>query len=263
MYIYICIYIYAHRANVATTRRCSRRAHPRCLRNTRRVTGGRTRRAGQILLRRRVLWRESQECAEVSEQSCLYDKEGIIHVWYGVTTISRLLKSSVSFAKEPYKRDYILQKRLIISSSPLIVSTPYPFVASICVVHVSLTVMCVIHMCYVYGGSVGEFSNSLVSMTKKASFTCWTYIRSFHMFRSYVSLTVMRVMNMCYTYGGSLLEFLNSLVFMTKRYHSCVTYTCIFHMCRSYVSLTLMCVKHVCILFWRESQGSKGKDTFY
>jgi len=32
---------------------------------------------------------------------------------YGVATISRLLKLHVSFAKEPYKRDYILQKRPI------------------------------------------------------------------------------------------------------------------------------------------------------
>jgi len=35
------------------------------------------------------------------------------------------LKLQVSFAKEPYKRDYILQKRHIISRSILIVATPY------------------------------------------------------------------------------------------------------------------------------------------
>ena len=35
------------------------------------------------------------------------------------------LKRQVSFAKEPYKRDYILQKRLIILESLLIVATPY------------------------------------------------------------------------------------------------------------------------------------------
>jgi len=35
------------------------------------------------------------------------------------------LKSQVSFAKEPYKRDYILQKRPIILRSLLIVATPY------------------------------------------------------------------------------------------------------------------------------------------
>jgi len=35
------------------------------------------------------------------------------------------LKFWVSFAKEPYKRDYILQKRPIILRSLLIVATPY------------------------------------------------------------------------------------------------------------------------------------------
>ena len=44
---------------------------------------------------------------------------------YGVATIRRLLKISVSFAKEPYKRDDILQKRPIISRSLLIVATSY------------------------------------------------------------------------------------------------------------------------------------------
>ena len=43
---------------------------------------------------------------------------------YGVATISRLLKITVSFAKEPYKRDDILQKRPIISRSLLIEATP-------------------------------------------------------------------------------------------------------------------------------------------
>jgi len=35
------------------------------------------------------------------------------------------LKTQVSFAKEPYKRDYILQKRLIFVKSLLIKATPY------------------------------------------------------------------------------------------------------------------------------------------
>jgi len=43
---------------------------------------------------------------------------------YGVATISRLLNISVSFAKEPYKRDNILQKIPIILRSLLIVATP-------------------------------------------------------------------------------------------------------------------------------------------
>jgi len=45
--------------------------------------------------------------------------------WYVVSTISRLLEMKVSFAKEPYKRDYILQNRRIILRSLLIVATPY------------------------------------------------------------------------------------------------------------------------------------------
>jgi len=43
---------------------------------------------------------------------------------YGVATSSRLLKLQVSFAKEPYERDDILQKRLIILRGLLIVATP-------------------------------------------------------------------------------------------------------------------------------------------
>ena len=35
------------------------------------------------------------------------------------------LEFQVSFAKEPYKRDYILQKRLIMLKILLIVATPY------------------------------------------------------------------------------------------------------------------------------------------
>jgi len=42
---------------------------------------------------------------------------------YGVATISRFLKLQVSFAKEPYKIDYILQKSPVILRSPLIVAT--------------------------------------------------------------------------------------------------------------------------------------------
>ena len=40
------------------------------------------------------------------------------------------LKSYVSFAKEPYKRDYILQKRPIILRRLLIVATPYSHICS-------------------------------------------------------------------------------------------------------------------------------------
>jgi len=58
------------------------------------------------------------------------------------------LKLYVSFAKEPYKRDYILQERPIILRSLQIVATPYflnPFVcACICVC------MCVCIHTYIY-----------------------------------------------------------------------------------------------------------------
>ena len=40
------------------------------------------------------------------------------------------LKFYVSFAKEPYKRDYILQKRPIILKSLLVVATPYRYLCS-------------------------------------------------------------------------------------------------------------------------------------
>ena len=43
---------------------------------------------------------------------------------YGVAFISRIDKLQVSFAKEPYKRDNILQKRPIILSILLTVATP-------------------------------------------------------------------------------------------------------------------------------------------
>jgi len=43
---------------------------------------------------------------------------------YGVATNSRLLQIIGLFAKEPYKRDDILQKRPIILRSLLIVATP-------------------------------------------------------------------------------------------------------------------------------------------
>jgi len=45
--------------------------------------------------------------------------------WYGVAMIKRLLIIIGRFAKEPYKRDDILQNRPIISRSLLIVVSPY------------------------------------------------------------------------------------------------------------------------------------------
>ena len=57
----------------------------------------------------------------------------LVHVFhtYGVATISRLRKMIVSFAKEPYKRDDILQKRPIILRTQLTVATPYHTLESI------------------------------------------------------------------------------------------------------------------------------------
>ena len=52
---------------------------------------------------------------------------GLIHTLHamGWLRVVGSLKLKVSFAKEPYKGEYILQKRLIILKSLLIVATPY------------------------------------------------------------------------------------------------------------------------------------------
>jgi len=50
------------------------------------------------------------------------------HIWGGLRLVGSL-KLQVSFAKEPYKRDYILQKRPIILRSLLIVATLYIFLS--------------------------------------------------------------------------------------------------------------------------------------
>ena len=49
---------------------------------------------------------------------------------YEVATISRLPKNKVSFAKELYKRDYILQKRPVFVRSQLLIATPYEYLYS-------------------------------------------------------------------------------------------------------------------------------------
>ena len=49
----------------------------------------------------------------------------VTYLKYGQATIKGSLKLLVSFAKGPYKRDDILQKRPIILRSLLIVATPY------------------------------------------------------------------------------------------------------------------------------------------
>jgi len=43
---------------------------------------------------------------------------------YGVAMISRLLEIIGLFAKEPYKRDYVLQNRPMVLKSLLIVAAP-------------------------------------------------------------------------------------------------------------------------------------------
>jgi len=49
----------------------------------------------------------------------------------GLLELVGSLKLQVSFAKEPYRKDDILQKRLIVSRSLLIVATPYAGVACV------------------------------------------------------------------------------------------------------------------------------------
>jgi len=44
----------------------------------------------------------------------------------GLLRVVGSIKLQLSFAKEPYKRDYILQKRPVILRSLLIVATPSP-----------------------------------------------------------------------------------------------------------------------------------------
>ena len=48
-----------------------------------------------------------------------------IYIYIGWLRLVGSLKLQVSFAKEPYKRDYILQQRPIILRSLLIVAIPY------------------------------------------------------------------------------------------------------------------------------------------
>jgi len=59
------------------------------------------------------------------------------------------IKLSVSFAKEPYKRDYILQKRPMILSILLTVATPYVYVHIYTDVDVCLCIYIYIHI-YIY-----------------------------------------------------------------------------------------------------------------
>ena len=70
-------------------------------------------------------------CAWVSMYTMTYSETGDVQRLWHTQTMGWLrlvvgsLKLQVSFAKEPYKRDYILQKRPMILRSVLIVATPY------------------------------------------------------------------------------------------------------------------------------------------
>jgi len=68
-----------------------------------------------------------------------------IHVYMGWLWLVGSIKLYVSFAKEPYKRDDILQKRPIISSILLTVATPYARKNA-----EYIMCMCIIHMCYTH-----------------------------------------------------------------------------------------------------------------
>ena len=124
-------------------------------------------------------WNEERPIRMIWESICIWDRARLMpdHIWgvcvrvirYEVATISRLLKIiglfcriqfgpslweshmrwlpsvgsiklQVSFAKEPYKRDAIMQKRRIIVSILLIVATPYRDRALEDIMRVSITV---------------------------------------------------------------------------------------------------------------------------
>jgi len=81
----------------------------------------------QYVARCNVLWYISNSAAasHITITHCNVLHIEKIAMCYGVASISRHLKIIVSFAKETYKRDDILQKRPIILRSLLIVATPY------------------------------------------------------------------------------------------------------------------------------------------
>jgi len=101
------------------------------------------------------------------------------------------LKLYVSFAKEPYKRDYILQKKLIILRSLLIIATPYWDMSVICrEVLRQLSHMWMSHVARVNESSLYEWVTSHVWMSHASSVneSCLTceWVMS-HMWMSHVS----------------------------------------------------------------------------
>jgi len=76
-------------------------------------------------------WHDSSESLihtwhDLSESSAFdMPERHLKHLRFGLATIGRRLKIISLFCKEPYKRDYSLQKRPIILRSLLIVASPY------------------------------------------------------------------------------------------------------------------------------------------
>jgi len=79
-------------------------------------------------------------CIHICIYTCMYTYEYVqIHVpmatSMGWLRLVGSLKLQVSFAKEPYKRDYVLQKRPIILRRLLIVATPYLYLCK-CIMNI-------------------------------------------------------------------------------------------------------------------------------
>jgi len=67
-------------------------------------------------------------------------------MYYGVALVSRIDQLYVSFAKEPYRRDNILQKRPVILSILLSVATQYPHKVNGILLHLSMCTCVCIHI---------------------------------------------------------------------------------------------------------------------
>ena len=82
----------------------------------------------------------------VGVRLCVYACVGVVMYRHmGWLRVVGSLTLYLSFAKEPYKRDYILQKRPIILRSLLIVATPYESI--VCRVRVYMCVRVYVFVC--------------------------------------------------------------------------------------------------------------------
>jgi len=88
---------------------------------------------------------ELSGCSQVSNM-CVC----VSYTYMGWLRLVGSLKLQVSFAKEPYKRDDILQKRPIILSSLLMVATPYQCVAVCCSIMQRVVVRVSVSYTYMY-----------------------------------------------------------------------------------------------------------------